>query len=101
MSVGEAGAVKSATTLVATPVPLTAVSAAAALVLESVITNENVRAEPSVSVPSSVRVRVPAVPDTEPVAALPSIVPVTVDPASASNDTVTTSLRMASVLAPS
>ena len=79
---------------------MTVVSAAAALVLESTITNENASGVPSVSVPSSVRVRVPTIPVTSPIAGLVSIVPVTVDPASASNVTVTILPDMASVLTP-
>ena len=51
---------------------------------------------PAFSLPSSVLVRVPVVETTLPVAALPSIVPVTVEPASVSNVTVTVSPDFAS-----
>ncbi len=101
MLVGIVGGVKSVCTAEVSPVPATAVCAVCALPVLSVCTNENVRSVSCVSVPSSVLVKVPVVPVTSPVAALPSMVPATVDNASVSNVTVTISPRIPSKLTPS
>ncbi len=100
MLVGAVGGMKSVCTAEPIPVPATAVCAVCEFRLSSVCTNENARFASCVSVPSSVLVKVPVVPDTLQDASLVSIVPVHVEPDSVSNVTLTISSRIPSVLAP-